>query len=218
MQADPATRATESSESNTRGTPRRKCMIMFLMCPPNLEAGRAGGRSDDPLLLRLTRQQPFGRMRILRTRIAPSIGRSGVSKNVPCCASPGFWSSQQTHWSVDNKRRQVQRERCERGGPCMREEKHSTSRSRQSRGPKPRRMIGLPRFWWHPTGEKLALPALDKRQRLKQFQTRGPLKSPSISSQVPANVAHCTLSSVPRAPSNGSGRATKVTLDSSPPF
>ena len=83
MQADPATRATESSESNTRGTPRGKCMMMFLMCPPNLEAGRAGGRSDDPLLLRLTRQQPFGRVRILRTRIAPSIGRSGVSKKCP---------------------------------------------------------------------------------------------------------------------------------------
>ena len=109
--ADPATRATESSESNTRGTPHGKCMIMFLMCPPNLEAGRAGGRSDDPLLLRLTRQQPFARVRILKTRIAPSIGRNGVSKNVPCCASLGFWSSQQTHWSIDNKRRQVRRER-----------------------------------------------------------------------------------------------------------
>ncbi len=66
------------------------------------------------------------------------------------------------------------------------------------------------KLWGPPTGEKLALPALDKRQRLKQFQPGAPLKSPSISSHVPANVAHCTLSSVPRAPSNGSGRATKV--------
>ena len=63
---------------------------------PNLEAGRAGGRSDDPLILRLTRRQPsetFGRVRILQRRITPSIGRNGVSGNVPCCASPGFWSS-----------------------------------------------------------------------------------------------------------------------------